>query len=423
MKSNDQTNPYAAFIGLDWAHQTHQFCLWTDEDGMGKPTELQHTPEDIQEWIVQLRQRFGGKKVALCIEQSRGSLIYALMKVEFIVIYPVNPKSLARYREALSPSRAKDDMRDARYLCQFVRDHYTSLRALEPEDPQTRALLRLVENRRRLVDIRTSLVQQIVDELKTYYPQALEMIGAKLASDLTVSFLKKWPTLAELKKAKPEQLRKFYYAMNSRSEELILKRLDIVAKAVPLTEDEGIVLPAKMMVLALVKQVESSMEQVEALESEIQKRFDAHPDSFIFKSLPGAGPAFAVRLMVAFGANRGRLSSAEELQSFSGIAPITVSSGKSKVVRFRHAAPKFLRQTFHEFAKYSLVTCPWAKAVYEEMINNGKKHQEAIRKVAFKWQRILWKMWKDRQLYNEERYMEALKKRGSPYAEAEEQTA
>src|SRR6185369_11861860 len=238
MKSNAQTCPYAAFIGIDWAHQKHQFCLWTPEGHMEKPAEVLHTPQALQEWLISLRQRFGGQKIAVCLEQSRGSLIYALLRAEFIVLFPVNPKTLARYREAFSPSRAKDDPRDARYLCQIVRDHYHELRPLEPEDPQTRALIRSVENRRRLVDHRTSYIQQLIDELKNYYPHALEMAGDKLSTTMALTFLKKWPSLSELQKASPQTLRKFYYAMNSRSEHNIKKRLDLVAKSLPLTEDE-----------------------------------------------------------------------------------------------------------------------------------------------------------------------------------------
>jgi transposase len=418
MNVNDQTCPSAAFIGLDWADQKHQFCLWTREQGMEKPVELLHTPEALQEWIAGLRQRFGNQKIALCLEQSRGSLIYALFQTEFLVLFPINPKSLARYREALSPSRAKDDPRDARYLCQLVRDHFGDLRAMEPEDPQTRALIRLVENRRGLVDQRTASVQQIGTELKSYYPQALEMMGDDVASVMALSFLKKWPTWAALKKAPAHSLRKFYYAMNCRSEENIQKRLELAARSVPLTEDEGVVRPAQMLVLALVAQIEPLQEHIRLVEEEIQKRFQAHPDAFIFKGLPGAGPAFAPRLLAAFGSRRERFASASALQSYSGIAPIVISSGKSKAVYFRTAAPKFYRQTFHEFAKYSLLTCAWAKALYQQLINRGKSHQAAVRAVAFKWQRILWKMWQERKPYDEALYLQVLEKRGSPYAKA-----
>src|SRR4051794_24267984 len=322
MKSNAQPCPYVAFIGIDWAHEKHQFCLWTPEAGMEKPTEILHTPQALQEWVISLRERFGGQRIAVCLEQSRGSLIYALLQAEFMVLFPVNPKTLARYREAFSPSRAKDDPRDARYLCRIIRDHYYELRALEPEDPQTRALIRLVENRRRLVDHRTSYIQQLTDELKNYYPQALQMAGENLSTTMALKFLKKWPSLSELKKASPQSLRKFYYAMNSRSEEHIKKRLDLAAKSLPLTEDEGVIAPARMLVLALVAQIAALQQSILLMEEDIQKRFAAHPDAFIFAGLPGAGPAFAPRLLAAFGTNRARFSSAGELQSYSGIAPI-----------------------------------------------------------------------------------------------------
>jgi hypothetical protein len=62
------------------------------------------------------------------LEQSRGPLIYALLKYDFLILYPINPKTLARFREAFTPSRAKDDPRDAEYLVSVA---HPSSRAVE----------------------------------------------------------------------------------------------------------------------------------------------------------------------------------------------------------------------------------------------------------------------------------------------------
>ena len=73
------------------------------------------------EWIGQLEQRFGGQgQILVCLEQSRGALIYHLMGYEFFELYPVNPLQLARYRETFSPGGAKDDRPDAGVLCELL---------------------------------------------------------------------------------------------------------------------------------------------------------------------------------------------------------------------------------------------------------------------------------------------------------------
>ena len=60
-----------------------------------------------------LRQRFAGKPIAICLELNKGPIVCALCKYDFLVLFPVNPLTLARYRDACTPSRAKDDPTDA----------------------------------------------------------------------------------------------------------------------------------------------------------------------------------------------------------------------------------------------------------------------------------------------------------------------
>jgi hypothetical protein len=71
---------------------------------------------------------------------------------------------------------------------------------------------------------------------------------------------------------------------------------------------------------------------------------------------------------------RDRYVSAEEVQKYSGIAPVTERSGKKKWVHFRWACPKFLRQSFHEWAGHSIAQSVWARAYYQQQRQRGKDH-------------------------------------------------
>ena len=106
----------AAYIGLDWGDQQHAVQLQPASGGPVEPLELAQRPHALHGWVAQLRARFGGHPVAIAIEQRRGAVIYALMQYECLVLYPINPKALARYREAFHPSGAKDDPTDAALL-------------------------------------------------------------------------------------------------------------------------------------------------------------------------------------------------------------------------------------------------------------------------------------------------------------------
>lgn len=91
---------YAALIGIDWSDSKHDICLIDPQTGQRQASRLRHSPKTIDEWAATLRARFDGQQVGVCLEQSRGPLIYALMKHDFIILYPINHSTLARYREA-----------------------------------------------------------------------------------------------------------------------------------------------------------------------------------------------------------------------------------------------------------------------------------------------------------------------------------
>lgn len=125
----------------------------------------------------------------------------------------------------------------------------------------------------------------------------------------------------------------------------------------------------------------------------------------------------APRLLTAFGTNRDRYLDAAELQRYSGVAPVIERSGQKSWTHWRYCCPKFLRQTFVEWAGLSIRFSFWAKAYYDQQIARGKAHNTAVRSLAFKWIRIVFKCWKDRTPYDESKYLAALKERGSPLLE------
>ena len=101
-----------------------------------------------------------------------------------------------------------------------------------------------------------------------------------------------------------------------------------------------------------------------------------------------------------------------ELACLSGIAPVMERSGQSTWVRWRYFCPKFMRQSFHEYAGESVKHSFWARAYYEQQIAKGKNRQAAVRALAYKWIRIIWKCWQNRTPYK--KYLENLRPKGSP---------
>ena len=124
----------------------------------------------------------------------------------------------------------------------------------------------------------------------------------------------------------------------------------------------------------------------------------------------------APRLLAAFGSDRGRFEFAAEMQQLAGIAPVTEKSGTGIWIHWRLARSKFLRQTFQEFAACSILQSDWARAFYDQLRKRGKSHHAALRALAFKWVRIIFRCWKTRTPYDETVYCNSLKLRRSPLA-------
>ena len=129
------------------------------------------SPEAIDEWARGLRERFGGRPVAIALELEQGPIVSALRKYDFIVLFPINPATLSKYREVFTHSGAKDDPSDAERALEFLLKHPEKLRPLNPQSAQMRALEQLVAMRRRLVDDQTRITNRVTSALKNYFPQ------------------------------------------------------------------------------------------------------------------------------------------------------------------------------------------------------------------------------------------------------------
>jgi len=199
-----------------------------------------------------------------------------------------------------------------------------------------------------------------------------------------------------------------------RFSQLLHSRVEAIKTATPLTLDEGIIGPHRLQALVLVDQLRVTLNAIKQYGQAIAELAPQHPDYALFDALPGAGPSLAPRLLVAFGEQRDRFNSAAELQRYAGIAPVTERSGKKHWVHWRWQCSSFLRQTFVEWAAQTINKSYWAGVYYQQQRDKGATYQAAVRALAFKWIRILYRCWKNNTPYNESVYLNALKQRGSP---------
>ena len=200
----------------------------------------------------------------------------------------------------------------------------------------------------------------------------------------------------------------------SATPSVVAKRIAAIREASPLTRDEGIIAPYKLIVKALLTQLRAIMVAIEQLDLEIDKLTAKLPDFQLFRALPGAGKVFAPRLLALFGEDREHFATAAEAQRMVGVAPVTERSGQKSWVHWRYRCRTFARQTIVEWAGETIPLSSWATPYYRLRKAKGQRHQTILRSLAFKWMRILFRCWKHHTPYDENAYVEALRRRGSP---------
>lgn len=406
-----ELSKFTAIIGIDWADKKHDVCIHVTKTGKRELSQIPHQAEKIDEWARSLHRQHGGP-MAVALELSKGPIVAALQKYDFFVLYPVNPSSLVSYRRTFTPSGAKDDPTDAEYVLDLLLRHPEHFQPLEPQSVEMRALMTLVEQRRRLMNDRVRLTNRLRSALKQYYPQALEWFD-RIDTQLFCDFIRRWPTVVQARRARKATLETFFRTHNMNRKPLLEKRITAIKSAVPLTTDDGVVIPYRLLALTLVEQLETMLVCLDRFDQEIAALAPQHPDHELFDRLPGAGPVYTPRLMVAFGEQRERFNNAAEVQKYGGIAPVTERSGQQLWIHWRWQAPTFLRQTFVEWAAQTINKSYWAGLYYYQQRAKGCSYQAAVRALAFKWIRILYRCWKTRTPYDEARYLKALQERGS----------
>jgi transposase len=414
--SQQAPTQYVLTVGIDWADEHHDLCQRYCATGTKQRQQIGADPASLKGWLTTLKAQAGGGRVAVAFEQNRGALFELLaQQSQWLDLYPLNPLTVKRYREAFFPSGAKDDPLDGELIEELLANHRWRLRVYRPLSPAERQLQLLCRERRRAVEARVGLENELRATLKIYYPVVLQL-HEDLAGSVNLHFLARWPTLSALRKARCQTLRCFYYQHHSRSQQLIEARLEKIAQAQAVIEDQALEQVYALTAQRLVNQLLQASASIRVFEKRIAQLYQANPDYALFASLPGAGLQLGPRLLCALGSDRTAFGLASELQKRTGIAPVLDRSGNRCTVHRRRARPKFDHQSFQEFAACSIQYSPWAKLYYRAQIAKGKTHHCAVRALAFKWQRIIFRCWQDRTPYDETHYLRALQKRHSPLA-------
>jgi len=388
----------AVTAGVDWAKDNHAVCV-LDTDG--EPIErftIPHTKAGLAR-LNTILDRHHIDDVG--IERGDGPVVDALLAAGRTV-FVIPPSQVKALRRRYGSAGNKDDRFDAYVLADTVRTDRRRLTPLLLDSPATVALRKLCRARKDLVAHRVAVTNQLRAHLQTALPAVVDLF-ADLDSTISLRFITRFTSQDALDWLSPKRLSAWLSSVgySGRTDPAVL-HARITAAARGADGDHGRALAG--ITHAYLATVQTITAQIEAIAQQITEALTVHPDRQIFTSLPKSGTVRAARLLAEIGDARGRFPTPASLACLAGVAPSTRESGKIRVVAFRWAVDKQLRDAVCDFAGDSRHANPWAADLYRRARARGLDHPHAVRILAKAWLDIIWKCWTTNTAYDPARH-------------------
>jgi transposase len=406
MNANWTEQPY--YAALDWAKEHHDVIV-VDRNGMiVADFRFDHSAEGWKQFDQQMKTF---ERCPITIETSSGPAVDQLLQRDYR-IYPLNPKAAQRYRERKAPSGTKTDRYDCWSMADALRTDGHAWVLLQSQDEATATLRLLCRDEQALIEQRTALVNQLQAALWEYYPLALETFE-DWTKPFAWAFVRAYPTPQALNKAGRRKWEKFLHTHKLWRPDTAPQRLSAWTGGQQLQPSPAVTNAKSLLALSLVNILQSVQKQLDEYRVRIRAAFKAHPDHDIFGGLPGAKDKLAPRLLAELGSRREVFPDAQSLTCRAGVSPVSFESGQIRKAHIRWACDHFLRHTVHLWANASRATCSWAQTYYQAKREAGHSHASALRCLAKRWLKILWRLWQNRTSYDESIHLKSLQAHGS----------
>jgi transposase len=393
----DMHDPTIRYGGVDWATDAHAVCVVDNDGSIVVEFDVKHTTEGLAEMCRRLR---GAAVERVAIERPDGPVVDALMEHDFEVVV-ISSRSVKALRERYGTAGNKSDRSDAYVLADCLRTDGHRWASLKPDTPATVVLRSHVRARKDLVETRVAVCNQLRAHLRVVFPGAVGLFR-DLDSPISLRFLERFPSATRAAWLSEKRLGSWLRANGYSGRKSAADLYSRLAAAPRGLDDNGDTRAA--VALAFVAVLKTLRAQIDELDTRIAELLDNHPDAHIFTSLPRSGTIRAATLLAEIGDCRERFPTPDALACLAGAAPSTRSSGRHRVVTFRWAADKKLRDALCDFAGDSWRGNTWAATRYQQLRADGKTHPHATRILARSWAHIIWRCWQDHTAYNPTRH-------------------
>ncbi len=390
------------FVGDDWSEDHHDVYLM---DEAGKRLGSRRLPEGLV-GIRQLHELIAThaeepEQVVVGIETDRGLWVGALTGAGYQV-YALNPLAVARYRDRHHVSGAKSDASDAKLLADLVRTDRHNHRLIAGDSADAEAIKVLARAHQNLIWSRTRHTNALRNALREYYPAAL-VAFEDLSHGDALAVLDRAPTpvqgthlpLSAIQAALKRGGRQRNIAARAREIRAALRSEQLAAPA-PVAAAFGATTRAAVGIITELDR------QIGELETTLAEHFETHPDADIYLSLPGLGVILGARVLGEFGDDPNRYTDAKSRKNYAGTSPLTIASGKKRVVLARHVRNRRLYDAVDQWAFCALSNSPGARAFYDQHRDAKQTHHQALRALGNRLVGILHGCLHHQQPYNEQ---------------------
>lgn len=372
------------FCGIDWAEDHHDIALTGRDGQLLARRRISDNAAGLAALLALLAEHGDSAEdlVPVAIETPRG-LLTACLRATGRPVYPINPMSVARYRDRHSVAGRKSDHGDAVVLANILRTDAHAHRPLPADTELAQAIAVLARAQQDAVWERTCAHNKLRTCLRDYFPGFLAAFTdarGGITRPEARTILAAAPTPAAAARLTIAQLRALLRkAGRSRGIDTDAARLHQAFRApqmrqLPLVEDA-----MGRQALALLRHLDAACASADDLEHAATQSFNQHPDAGIITSFPGLGALTGARVLAEIGDDRSRFTDARGLKAYAGSAPVTRASGKSIAVLHRRVKNRRLAAAGYTWAFAALTASPGARAHYDRRKTAGDRHAAAQR--------------------------------------------
>ena len=372
------------YCGIDWAEDHHDIAL-VDRDGQLLGRRRIGDDAAGLAALLDLLAEHGDTpddRIPVAIETPRGLLV-ACLRATGRPVYPINPMSVARYRDRHSVAGRKSDHGDSFVLASVLRTDLHAHRPLPADTELAQAIAVLARAQQDAVWDRTTAHNKLRSHLREYYPAflaAFAPLKGGIMRPEARAVLAAAPTPADAARLTLTQLRGLLKkAGRSRGIDTEATRLRDAFRAGQMRQLPLVEQAMGRQALALLGQLDAACAAAADLERAVTESFNLHPDAGIITSFPGLGALTGARVLAEIGDDRSRFQDAKGLKAYAGAAPITRASGKTRSVTHRRIKNNRLNAAGYLWAFSALTASPGARAHYDRRRDTGDRHAAAER--------------------------------------------